>query len=240
LILDGKTLLKAQSNGESKPVQLVAGTPVPISLDYEEEHGDAFIRLFWKTPGGAEEPLPARVLIPVREGNHSSVIAESKAIDPRGVQRKMSLSVGRRGRSLELDGAAIPGLYELTVPDQLQSEIEEFDTREVPLVVRRDVQESRMTSMTDEDRELIRNNIDLVEARNVSDLLAILDGKGFGQELWKFLAVAAFLLLLLEVALARWISKSRRAAEDVKVEFEERGGPDAAFLEKMDKLKRVG
>ena len=54
------------------------------------------------------------------------------------------------------------------------------------------------------------------------------------------LAVAAFFLLLLEVALARWISMSRRTAEEVKVEFEERGGPDAAILEKMDRLKKVG
>jgi hypothetical protein len=240
LKLDGETVLIAQGRGESRPVKLEAGVAVPLSLDYEEEYAEASLRLLWKVPGGAEEPVPARVLIPVGDGNETAVVAESRAIDPRGAPRKMKLSVGRRGRVLELDGAAIPGLYNLSIPDQLRSEIEEFDSGDVPLVVRRDVQESRFTVLTDEDRELIRNNIYLVEARNVNDLLAILDGKGFGQELWRYLAVAAFFLLLLEVALARWISKSRRSAEDVKVEFEERGGPDAAFLEKMDRLKRAG
>ena len=108
------------------------------------------------------------------------------------------------------------------------------------MVVKRDVRESRLTSLEEDDKELIRKNIDLVEARSVNDLLAVLSGKGFGQELWKFLAVAAFFLLLLEVALSRWISMSRRTAEEVKVEFEERGGPNAAILEKMDRLKKVG
>ncbi len=186
------------------------------------------------------EPVPARVLIPVSDKGENAVVAESQATDPRGAPRKVRLSIGRRGRVLELDGAAIPGLYQVTVPEQLQQEIEEFAGRDVPMVVMRDVRESRLTTLDDANRELIRDNIDLVEARSVNDLLAILSGKGFGQELWKFLAVAAFFLLLLEVALARWISKSRRTAEEVKVEFEERGGPDAVFLEKMDNLKKAG
>ena len=52
--------------------------------------------------------------------------------------------------------------------------------------------------------------------------------------------MAAFFLLLLEVALARWISKSRRTAEDVKVEFEEKSGPDPGMLEKMKGLSKAG
>ena len=108
------------------------------------------------------------------------------------------------------------------------------------MVVLRDVRESRLTSLEEDDKELIRKNIDLVEARSVNDILAVLSGKGFGKELWKILAVAAFFLLLLEVALARWISKSRRTAEEVKVEFEERGGPDLGMMEKMDRLKKAG
>ncbi|MFM1559191.1 MAG: PA14 domain-containing protein [Roseibacillus sp.] len=240
LKIAGKTVLRAQSQGESGNVELKAGIPVPITLDYEEVYSDARIRFFWKVPGGAMEPVPARVLIPVSDGKDSTVVAKSKAVDPRGDSRTVKLSVGRRGRVLELDGAAIPGLYQITVPDQLREEIEEFAAGEVPMVVKRDVRESRLTSLEEDDKELIRKNIDLVEARSVNDLLAVLSGKGFGQELWKFLAVAAFFLLLLEVALARWISMSRRTAEEVKVEFEERGGPDAAILEKMDRLKKVG
>ena len=50
-------------------------------------------------------------------------------------------------------------------------------------------------------------------------MLGVLQGKGFGREIWKLLAVAAFILFLLESFLARWVSRSRRNAEDVRVEF---------------------
>lgn len=240
LRLDDEVILRAQGRGESQAVELEAGVAVPLSIVFEEEYGEALIALSWRLPGGAEELIPARALIPVQEERASTVVDEGEAVDPRGVRRGMKLAVGRRGRVLELEGAAIPGVYKLEVPEQLRAEIEEFRAPEVPMVVRRDIRESRMVGLSDDDRDLIRSNIDLVEARSVSDLLAILDGRGFGQELWKILAVAAFLLLLLEVALARWISQSRRTAEEVKVEFEERGGPDAALLERMDKLKKVG
>ena len=126
------------------------------------------------------------------------------------------------------------------VPEQLRKDIEELESGEVPLVVRRDVRESRLEQLEEEDKELIRKHIDLVEAQSVPDVLAVLSGKGFGKELWKILAVAAFFLLLLEVALARWISKSRRTAEDVKVEFEEKTGPNPGMLEKMKELKKAG
>ena len=168
------------------------------------------------------------------------MVATSTAVDPRGQSREARLSIGRRGRVLQLDGSAIPGLYRVKVPEQLREDIEELEAGEVPLVVRRDVRESRLGRLEEEDKELIRNNIDLVEARSVNDVLAVLSGKGFGKELWKILAVAAFFLLLLEVALARWISKSRRTAEDVKVEFEEKSGPDLGMLDKMKGLKKAG
>lgn len=240
LEISGERVLKAQSQGESKNVALEAGVPVPIELNYQEDASEAKISLFWKVPGGAMEIIPARAFIPVGEGNENAVVAKSKATDPKGLTREVKLSVGRRGRVLELDGSAIPGLYQVTIPPQLQTEIDVFSRGEVPMVVRRDVRESRMTKLNEDDKTLIRGSIDLVEVASVNDLLAVLSGKGFGQELWKILAVAAFFLLLLEVALARWISVSRRTAEEVKVEFEERGGPDVAILEKMENLKKVG
>lgn len=240
LEIDGETVLRAQSQGESGAVKLTAGKPVPIVLDFQEDYSLAIMKLYWQVPGGKMEPIPSRALLPLSDGRESAVVARSKAIDPRGASRTAKLSVGRRGRILMLDGAAIPGLYRVTVPEQLRNEIEEFESGEVPLVVRRDIRESRLTLLDDDDKELIKKYIDMVEASSVDDILSVLSGRGFGEKLWKIFAVAAFFLLLLEVALARWISKSRRSAEEVKVEFEERGGPDASMIEKMDRLKKVG
>ncbi len=243
LKINGRTVMRVVSTGqkESGEIKLEAGTPVPIDLDYQEESSHASIKLHWQVPGGSKmEIIPAQALLPLTGERENEVIARSTAVDPRGQERVASLSVGRRGRVLELDGAAIPGLYKVTVPEQLRKEIEELESGEVPLVVRRDVRESRLERLEEEDKELIRKNIDLVEAQSVTDVLAVLSGKGFGKELWRILAVAAFFLLLLEVALARWISKSRRTAEDVKVEFEEKTGPDPGMLEKMKELRKAG
>ena len=241
LKIDGRTVMRMVSTGqrESGEVRLEAGTPVPISLAYQEEYSFASMKLFWQVPGGEMKIIPSQALLPLTGNREKEIVARSTAVDPRGQERKVNVSVGRRGRLLELEGAAIPGLYQVNIPEQLGEELEEFEGSKVPLVVRRDVRESRLDPLEEVDKALIRKSIDLVEARNVTDLLAVLSGKGFGKELWKFLAVAAFFLLLLEVALARWISKSRRSAEDVKVEFEEKSGPDPEILERMKGVRRA-
>ena len=235
LKIDGRTVMRMVSTGkrDSGEVRLEAGTPVPISLSYQEEYSFASMKLFWQVPGQEMKIIPAQALLPLTGDREKEVVARSTALDPRGEERRVTVSVGGGGLSLELEGAAIPGLYQVKIPDQLGEEVEDLERPEVPMVVRRDVRESRLQPLEEDDKALIRKSIDLVEARNVTDLLAVLSGKGFGKELWKFLAIAAFFLLLLEVALARWISKSRRSGEDVKVEFEEKSGPDPEILERM-------
>ncbi len=85
----------------------------------------------------------------------------------------------------------------------------------------RDAGESGFEEMQEDDLALIRSAIDLVLPTSVQDILAVMDGKGFGREIWKLLAVAALILFIMESILARWVSRSRRAAEDVRVEFGE-------------------
>ena len=109
----------------------------------------------------------------------------------------------------------------------------------IPMVVSRDVAESRLETLTEDDRALIEKHIDVVEVRNREDVLAVLNGKGFGEELWKLLAVAAFFLLIFEIALARWISKSRRAGEDVSIDFEHRGDPNKGFMDQLTRMKET-
>ena len=69
----------------------------------------------------------------------------------------------------------------------------------------------------------LRKDLEAAEAAYASaaDTLSVLQGKGFGRGIWRVLAVAAFLFFLLESVLARWVSKSRRTAEDVRVDFGE-------------------
>ena len=82
--------------------------------------------------------------------------------------------------------------------------------------------------MQEDDLALMRSAIDLILPNSVQDILAVMDGKGFGREIWKVLAIAALILFIMESILARWVSRSRRTAEDVRVDFGEetawRGG----------------
>jgi hypothetical protein len=64
-----------------------------------------------------------------------------------------------------------------------------------------------------------------------------LRGEGFGQEIWKVLAIAALILFFLEGILARWVSKSRKAGEEVKVDFEKRDEIPDSFLRSAAKTK---
>ena len=49
----------------------------------------------------------------------------------------------------------------------------------------------------------------------LEELVGFLNGNQFGQELWKYLAMGAFLFLLIEIALSRWIAHSRRMGEEI-------------------------
>jgi hypothetical protein len=94
--------------------------------------------------------------------------------------------------------------------------------------LRRDAEESVFAAMSEEDLALMRAHGDLLLPQSLADMLAVLQGKGFGREIARWLAFAAVVFFLLESLLARWVSKSRRSAEDVRVEFGEntvwRGG----------------
>jgi hypothetical protein len=175
----------------------------------------------------------------VEEESGSELVLEAtEVIDPLGVKRDAHLAAGRRGRMIKVDGAAIPGIYQLKVPQEAADTLGGKSGSMIPLVVSRDVSESRLETLNGGDLALIGKHLDVVKVRNRDDILAVLSGKGFGEELWKLLAVAAFVLLLAEVALARWISKSRRAGEDVNIDFEHRGDPNKGFMDELNKLQR--
>ncbi len=210
---------------ETKPerITLEAGKPMPISINFKEDGGEAYVRLYWTPPGDVRQLIPSSAFQPAKSAD-----AAMKTIDPRGLPRQASIQSGRRGRELSIDGPALPGVYKVSTGTALDGVIPGIQNGTLPVAVIRDAGESRFETMNGEDIELVRKRIDLLQPKSVDDLLGVLQGKGFGREIWKMLAVAAFILFLIESFLARWVSRSRRTAEDVRVEFGEstiwRGG----------------
>jgi len=196
-------------------IELEAGEPVSLRARLEEDTGGAVARLFWKPPGGSEELVPSSVLSPPAD----SSLAEYVALDPRGLERRAVLSAAGRGSQLTIEGAAVPGLYRVEVGEAGASWLPGWEGGELPVVVRGDERESRLERIGPTDLELIASRVELVRPESVDDVLAVFEGKGFGRGIWRWLALAGFVLFLLESVLARWVSRSRRAAEDVNVAF---------------------
>ena len=241
--INGKKILTAKEGGlASGEVDLHEGKAVDVRLIYRENWGEAFVRLYWTPPGGNRTLIPSSVLIPPveQDGDAGMVIARTTAVDPTGNTRKAFLMAGRRGRMLEIDGVAIPGVYQLKVPEQAASGIGVNAGSNVPVVVARDASESRIEVFTSGDRALVASHIDVLDVRGSDDVLAVLSGKGFGEELWKIMTVAAFAFVLLEIALARWISRSRHAGEDVSLDFENMGELNKSFVTELNRMKGDG
>jgi hypothetical protein len=220
---DRFTLRSEKEGNQPQRITLTAGSPVAISAIYQEEGGEAWVRLYWTPPGGTRHIIPSNAFLPAAAEN-----AALRTIDPRGLPREASIKVGRRGRELSIGGSALPGVYRISTGGALDGIIPGIREGTLPVAVTREAGESRMEPINDDDIALIRQWIDLLQPNSAADLTGALRGKGFGREIWKMLAVAAFVLFLLESFLARWVSRSRRTAEDVRVEFGEatvwRGG----------------
>lgn len=216
LSIGNRSLGKAQPwEKELGHVSLEAGKPVPIELNYEEDGGMAFVKLFWTPPGGSRQLVPSSALLPLAGGADKAM----KVVDPLGLPREATIRSGRRGQELVINGSAIPGVYQVATGESLSDVMPDLNGGQLPIAVKRDAGESRFEPMTNDDLSLIRKHADFLQPGSVGDILGVLQGKGFGREIWKLLAVAAFVLFLLESVLARWVSRSRRTAEDVRVEF---------------------
>ena len=236
LWLDNERVLSADNgSATSRPVSLSAGKKVSVRAEFEEKWGEANLTLRWKKPNGEMEAIPASVFMSLNGNEEEVILAESEANDPRGKKRRVQALQGRRGRALTVEGSALPGEYRVQVPSGFE---DQFEGREnVPLVVKRSAGESRFDAFNEDDLNLIRREIDLIEPESIGDLLGVLRGEGFGREIWKILLLAAVVLFFLEIVLARWVSKSRKAGEGVRVDFENHGESSSEFVDALSKVK---
>jgi hypothetical protein len=213
----GRRPMKVDGSGLKRlgTVALEAGRPVPIRVAYEHGGGDAHARLFWTPPGGKREIVPPGAFLP----SGDEIAGSLAATDPRGREREASLRRSRGGIELAIAGPAVPGIYRVAGDERLAGLVAGAGDGTVPAAVRRDPGESHFEPMTEADLALIRKHIDLVEPRSVADIVGVMHGKAFGREIWKWLALAAFVFFMLESVLARWVSRSRRSGEEIPIDF---------------------
>ena len=80
--------------------------------------------------------------------------------------------------------------------------------------------ESRLEIATAEELQAVagRHGLQMKMADCLDDVIKALNGESFGKEIWRTLAWIAFLLLVLEPAVSRWIAVNRRTGDIIDTE----------------------
>ncbi len=103
-----------------------------------------------------------------------------------------------------------PGLHQVTLGDE---------DPVLPFVVLGDAQEGVLAPVSDADLERLRRHVSLFRATTTRDMTAALSGDVPGTEVWRQLAACALLIVLAEIAVARWITMQRRVHSAEEVDF---------------------
>jgi len=205
---------------EGKVFRLKAGEQYPFSAVYEEDSGIAAVWFKWRRPDGRDEVVPeSAFLSQVAGGEGAGTVVEIK--DPHGESFYGEIFGSSVGLSLRITRSLVPGLYHVIVPEFLRpplAGVVDHDGQ-IPFSVVSGVEESTMSAITADQTSWLRKFIQISTATKEEDVEKAIQGQSFGKEVWRLLAFAAFLFIIAEVALTRWISIQRRTGEDISVEF---------------------
>ncbi len=225
-------------------VDLVAGKPVPIRVEYSEGGGGARVRLHWESQSQRREIIPTEAFLPYLPGEKDGFETkggEFAAIGPDKLPRTVELIHGRAGTMARLRNAAVPGLYEVTVPESRRGEFPGLLTNagNLAFTIVPDGTEGTISPLKDEAFLFLQKWLPVVRPTSADEVLAVLAGRQFGEELWKYLAVGALFLFLAETALARWIAVQRQSGAEETIDLESRFEPKKAFQEQVERLRKV-
>lgn len=227
------------SQNESKPIYLKAGVSYPIRIKYVEKHSNAYVELLWKKQGGRFETVPSEVLSPSSiRGAGMGDIVEIK--DPFGGFFHGEVYQSENGMTLGISRSLMPGLYTVNIPESLKPFLGSIVTEEntITFSVAAGISESHMESISLEQTEKLSNAIMLSVATKEEDVHSVIKGQAFGKEIWRILAIAAFIFLIAEVVLTRWIAIQRRTGEKIDVEFKnDRLQATESFKENLSKVR---
>lgn len=227
------------SEKESQPVYLKQGVSYPIRIKYIEDHSHAHIELFWKKQNQGFNLVPSDVLSPSSvRGAGTGDIVEVK--DPFGDFSHAEIYQSDNGMVLGISHSLMPGLYTVNIPDSIKPFLGSIVTDDDTIVfsVVAGVSESRMESIDLNQIEGLSDYITLSVATKEEDVLKTIHGQSFGKEIWRILAIAAFIFIIAEVVLTRWIAIQRRTGEKIDVEFKnDKLQATESFKENLSKVR---
>lgn len=158
---------------------------------------------------------------------------------PHGQLREAEIVSTRQGTIARISGGTMAGLYEIEIPESDREPLARILTpaNTIPFTVKRLAEESQLTPLSHGDLAFLSRYLDVVEATSPKDILTILAGHRYGHELWRLLALGVLLLLILEIALSRWIAITRRTGSQEVIEFESGSDNSGKFRDQLERIK---
>lgn len=75
-----------------------------------------------------------------------------------------------------------------------------------------------MTAVTQSDLSKLADYVQISQAIKDEDVIKSIGGESFGKEVWRILAILAFLFLVAEPLIARWVAINRRTGDLIDTE----------------------
>ena len=201
-------------------IVMEGGKPYPIDVRYEEDTGSAEFSLWWNAPNNKIDPISncVRTRAPGIPGAGEPV----EVTDPHGEVFYAEIFPADEGLFLRIQKSIVPGVYRVGgIPDMFKEALAGAMTKEegeIVFSVSSGVEESTLTAITQEELSKISDYVQITQAIKDEDVIKAIAGESFGKEVWRMLAVFAFLFLVAEPFIARWIAKNRRTGDIIDTE----------------------
>lgn len=196
---------------------------------------DSHIDLRWNGNGLGDQTIPGKYLFPVRNTQKGWSETYTASVTAPDSSAPVDATLRRTADALSLDirHRMTPGIYNALVPALLAPDLAVLGPlsngfARISFAVATDGGESRMDTLGDDDAAYVSRFIDFAVADDKDSMMRALGGGAVGRELWRYFAFPLLALLLLEVALCRWITQQRRVGEEGGVEFGEDSAVKAA------------
>lgn len=227
LWIDGRLVVESVAAAAQTGVVDLAASPTGgparhgIRVELVDRAGDGACQLSWQGPGISRQPIPSAALDPDEPWRRELESGLNATLTmPSGATRSLPIDSADGSLSVLVDRATRPGLYSLELPSSMRDDFRELTVAgAVPFAVRGHPRESHIAILTDADLDGAPEHLDLFAIRSTADLVRALTGRVPGARLWRHMAVAALLAVVLEIALAGWIARQRRTGATTEVDF---------------------
>lgn len=214
------TVANQKLNPWGSEIELTAGKPYPVDVRFEEDTGRAEFALWWMNSQNQREDLSryVRTRAPGVPGAGEPV----EVTDPHGEVFYAEIFPADEGLFLRVQKSIVPGVYRVGgIPEQYRESLAGVMTKdegEIVFSVSAGVEESTLTAITQEELSKISDYVQITQAIKDEDVVKAIAGESFGKEVWRMLAIFAFLFLVAEPFIARWIAKNRRTGDIIDTE----------------------